>query len=249
MTGVLIVAPQAISLVSVGGTDPANLLTPSPKEVWTAPSTAAQAIDIDMGAAVSIDSFFLGHSNAAAAATWTISSATGLGTGLTTIKASGAMRAADSIGPSHHAFHRLAAPVTSRYFRLAVTQSGATPLYAGTLVLGKVFEKYRELGGGRQLVDTGVRQGQSDGGYGTGTGVTKAQFNFSFIDLTDAEVAQLWAIAKAIGLRKPCLVVEDAALASGQNEAIHYGVFERFEPYARQEANSTRWAFSHEEWA
>lgn len=249
MTGVLIIAPQAITQVSVGGTDPANLLTASPKEVWTALSTAAQAIDIDLGAVTTIDSFFLGHTNAASGATWTISSATGLGTGLTTIKASGAMRAADSIGPGHHAFHRLSAPVASRYFRLTVTQSGATPLYAGTLVLGKAFEKYREYGGGRQLVDTGVRQGQSDGGYGAGAGVTKAQFSFSFIDLTDAEVRELWAIAKAVGLRGPCLVVEDAALASGQNEAIHYGVFERFEPYARQEANSTRWAFSHEEWA
>lgn len=247
MSGVLIIAPSAIAALSGAGTGLTNLLTASPKEAWVA-NQFSLSIDIDMGAAVSVDSFFLGYSNATSAATWIIYSATGLGTGLTAIKAAGAMRAADSIGPGHHAFHRLATPVTSRYFRLTLTQTGASFLYAGTLVVGQAFEKYREMGGGRQMIDTGQRQALTDGGFGTGIGVTKPQFNFSFIDLSDAEVKQLWAVSAQVGLRKPVLVIEDAGLAIGQNEAIHYGVFARFEPYARSDPAATRWAFSHEEW-
>lgn len=247
MSGVLIVSPLTIAALSGAGTGLTNLLTASPKEAWVA-NQFSLSVDIDMGAAVSVDSFFLGHTNATSSATWIIYSATGLGTGLTQIKASAAMRAADSIGPGHHAFHRLATPVTSRYFRLTLTQTGASFLYAGILIVGQAFEKYRELGGGRLPVDTGPRQSLSDGGFGVGAGAFKAQFNFSFIDLTDTDVKQLWAIVGQVGLRKPVLVVEDAALAIGQNEAIHYGVFERFEPYARSDPAATRWAFSHEEW-
>lgn len=247
MSGVLIVAPMAVAALSGTGTGLTNLLTASPKEAWVA-NLFSLSIDIDMGAAVSVDSFYLGYTNATSSATWIIYSATGMGTGLTQIKAAGAMRASDSIGPGHHAFHRLAAPVSSRYFRITLTQTGAALLYAGSLIIGKAFEKYRELGGGRQPIDTGSRQSLSDGGFGTGAGAFKAQFNFSFVDLTDAEVKQLWAIVAQVGLRSPALVVEDAALAIGQNEAIHYGVFERFEPYARSDPAATRWSFSHEEW-
>ena len=249
MSGVLIVEPESISATAVSsGTGAANLLTRSPREVWVASSTAAQIIDIDLGIARPIDSFFLGATNADAAASWTISKATGLGAGLTAIKAAGAMRAADSMGPPHHAFHRLAEPVTSRYFRLSLAQGGADPLYVGRLIVGLAFEQWREFGGGRQPVDTGSRQSQSDGGFGTSDGVVKALFNWTFGDLTNTEINRLWGISARLGLRKPCVVVEDADLAEGQNEAIHYGVFARFQSYERREADWGRWVFSHEEW-
>ncbi|KAK0340202.1 hypothetical protein LTR94_031482, partial [Friedmanniomyces endolithicus] len=143
MSGVLIIKPLAIAATpTVTGTGQANLLSADPNEAWIAASTAAVTIDIDMGSAVTVDSFFLGYTNAGAAATWTIARATGLGTGLTTIKASGLMRAADSEGPRHHCFARLGAAVSSRYFRLTLTQAGTAPLYVGALVLGLAFEKY-----------------------------------------------------------------------------------------------------------
>jgi hypothetical protein len=249
MSGVLIVAPIVPALVvDDHGAATANLLTPDPKEIWLANTTSTVALDVDMGSAQAIDSFFLAYTNATVGATWALYSATGMGTGLTLIRAATAMRASDSLGPRHHAFVRLAAPVSSRYFRLVMTQSGPSPLQAGALVLGLAFEKYREYGGGRLPFDTGNRQDLISGGFGMGDGVTKAQFAFSFIDLSDDETVTLWALSRAAGLRKPIVVIEDADLVSGRNEAIHYGVFERFQPYERQEANSTRWAFSHIEW-
>lgn len=250
MSGVLIVKPLAIAATpTVTGTGAANLLTADPNEAWIASAVGTNGIDIDMGAAVTIDSFYLGYTNASSAATWIISRATGLGTGLTTIKATGPMRAADSEGPRHHAFHRLAAPVSSRYFRLSVTQTGAAPLYAGALVIGLAFEKHRERGGGRGLVDTGQRQDLPSGGFGIGDGVVKAQFNFSFIDLSGEELRRLWSIQKDRGLRRPVVVVEDADLTASMNDAIHYGTFDRFQPYEGTDADETRWTCSHIEWA
>lgn len=81
-----------------------------------------------------------------------------------------------------------------------------------------------------------------------GDGVVKAQFSFSFIDLTDAERNRLYSIKRDRGLRKPVLVVEDADLSAGQNEAIHYGVFERFQAYERTNPRKTRWAGSVLQW-
>ncbi len=248
MSGVLIIAPLKVAALAVtSGTGKDNLLTASPREVWAAGSTATQNIDIDMGTAVTVDSFFVGSTNAGAASAWTISTGTGLGTGLTVVKPSGAARAADSLGP-HHMFHRLSAPVTSRYFRITVSGQTGAALYAGNIVLGLAFEQFRELGGGRQPLDTGARQSQSDGGFGSGSGVVKALFNWTFIDLSEADIHRLWGIVRQVGLRSPCVVVEDAGLAVGQNEAIHYGVFEKFQPYERREVDETRWSFSHEEW-
>lgn len=249
MSGVLIIAPVQPATVPVAaGTGAGNLLTASPREIWVAPSSATVTIDVDMGAAVPVDSFFLGYTNADAGASWTLYSGTGLGAGLSVISGAAPLRASDSIGPRHHAFHRLAAPVVARYFRLSLTQSGGVALQAGVLILGKAFERHRELGGGRMPLDTGARQALNDGGFGVGSGVVKSVFSFSFIDLSDADLSELWAIAATVGLRRPVVVVEDADLALGRNEAIHYGVFERFQPYARQEPGTSRWAFSHEEW-
>lgn len=250
MSGVLIIKPLAIAAVpTVTGTGAANLRTADPNEAWVAASTASLTMDIDMGAAVEVDSFYLGYTNAAAAASWTIASGTGLGTGLVVIKAAGPMRAADSEGPRHHAFARLAAPVTSRYFRLTLAQSGGSPLYAGALVIGSAFEKHREYGAGRSVIDTGTRQDLPGGGFGMGDGAVKAQFAFSFIDVTEAEERKLWSIRKDRGLRKPLVVVEDADLANGLNDAIHYGVFDRFQPVEKVEADTLRWAGSILEWA
>lgn len=249
MSGVLIIKPEPIAALAVnGGSGLNNLATPDPKEVWVAPSTALYWIDVDLGQALAIDSFALAYTNASADAVWAIQSATGMGTGVATIANYRAMRASDSLGPRHHAFLRLAAPVTSRYFRILVDQGGATPIYAGALVVGRAFEKHRERGAGRMLIDTGTRNDLPGGGFNMGDGVVKTQFAFSFIDLTEAENAALFAIKRDRGLRRPVLVVEDADLAIGRNEAIHYGVFERFQAREDVDADVSRWAGSILEW-
>ncbi|WP_370171283.1 hypothetical protein [Sphingobium abikonense] len=250
MSGVLIIKPLAVVLApSLPGSGQANLLTADPNEAWIAPSTAAVTMDIDMGASVSIDSFYLGYTNAAASATWAIARATGLGTGLTSIRAAAPMRSADSEGPRHHCFARLPAPISSRYFRLTLTQAGTAPLYAGALVLGRAFEKHREYGAGRTPIDTSTREDLPGGGFAISEGVVKSQFAFSFVDLTEAETGQLWAIKKDRGVTRPVLVVEDVDLSSGLNDAIHYGVFERFQAYERLDPAATRWAGSVLDWA
>lgn len=248
MSGVLIIKPEAHGASPVAaGSGASNLLTFDPKEVWVAPSAEPVEIQIDMGGVVTIDSVFLGYTNAASAAFWTVSSNTAPGTGHVLLH-QGTMRAADSLGPRHHAFVRFA-PATSRYFSIAVYQNGPVPIYAGALVLGLAFEKHRERGVGRTLVDTGERQDLPGGGFNMGGGVVKAQFAFSFIDLTDAETFRLEQIKRSCGLRTPVVVVEDDELAIGQNEAIHYGVFERFQARESTDPDMSRWAGSVIEWA
>lgn len=250
MSGVLIVNPMAVAAVpAVAGSGAANLLTYDPNEAWIATSAASATIDVDMGVAVSADSFFIGHTNADQAATWTIETGATLGSGLAIVKAAGPMRAADSDGPRHHAFARLVAPVVSRFFRFTLNQAGASPLFAGTLIIGRAFEKHREYGPGRTIIDTGAREDLPGGGFGIGDGTVKAQFAWSFIDLTDVELQRLWSIKKDRGLRKPLLVVEDADLTVGLNDAIHYGVLERGQAYERADADISRWAGSIVEWA
>lgn len=249
MSGVLIVKPLPVAAVpTVTGTGAANLLTADPNEAWVAPSTATLTMDIDMGVAVTVDSFYLGYTNAGLDATWTIEKGTGLGAGLAVIKPSGPMRAADSEGPRHHLFARLAVPVTARYFRLTLAQAGGAALYVGALILGLAFEKHRELGGGRTPIDTGTRQDLPGGGFGIGDGVVKAAFSCSFVDLTDAELARLWSIARDRGTRKPVLLVEDAEVTAGLNDAIHYGTFDRFQAYEETDPDVARWACAHVEW-
>lgn len=250
MSGVLIIKPLAIAAPpTVNGSGQANLLTADPNEAWIAATTSSLTIDIDMGSAVTVDSFFLGYTNAAAAATWTIARANGLGSGVSTIRAASLMRAADSEGPRHHCFARLAVPVSSRYFRLTIVQGGTVPLFVGALVIGRAFEKNREYGADRMPIDTGAREDLPSGGFGIGDGVVKSQFSFSFTDLTEAERNQLWSIKKDRGLRLPVLVVEDADLTIGQNDAYHYGVFERFQASERITPRYRRWAGSVVDWA
>lgn len=250
MSGVLIIKPLAIAAVPiVTGTGQANLLSADPNEAWIAASSASLTIDVDMGSVVSIDSFYLGYTNASAAATWTIASGTELGSGLTTQKASTLMRAIDSEGPRHHCFARLDAPIAARYWRFTLVQSGGAPLYIGAMALGLAFEKFREYGDDRTTVDTGTREDLPGGGFGIGEGVVKSLFAFSFVDLTEAEANQLWSIKKDRGLTRPVVVVENTDLTTGMNDAIHYGVFERFQARGRVSPRYRRWAGSILDWA
>jgi hypothetical protein len=196
-----------------------------------------------------VDTFFLGFTNAAAGATWGIEKATGLGTGLTSIMPAGTlMRAADSLGPRHHALAFLPVPVNSRYFRITPTQAGVTPMQAGILMLAKAFVWPYEFGSGREPIDTSAVDELRDGGFGIGEGVVKARLEWTFVDLTAVMRRALWAITWGVGKSKPILVVEQTGETAGLNEEIHYGLFERFEPYQRQAPEMTRWALSMKEW-
>lgn len=245
---IAIAATPTIGGSAGAGTGAANLLTPSPREVYLAGAVGYSTIDIDLGAAQAVQGFWLGSTNATAAATWVIQKGTSLGGGLADIKADGAFRAADSLGPVHHGFAVLPAPVTSRYFRILVTQTGADPLLIGSLLVGNVFQAPYEFGGGRLPIDTSAIEELTDGGFGIGRGVVKSGYRWTFGDLTPAQRHGLWRLVYERGASAPTVVDEETGETDQRNEELHYGLFERFEPYARSSPGRTRWALSMREW-
>lgn len=255
MSNMLILRPASIAALSVSrGSGAANLLTADPKEVW-ADSTVNSAvnIDIDFGASVSIDTVFLGHIQApAAGASWTISGGAAAYT-TTTLKASGALRVPDAAGQApgmSHAFWTGTA-VAIRYLRLSLMQpAGNPPLQAGVVMAGKAFRPIwnREWGGGRRVIDMGTKTPLPSGGFATLTGGRKAAFSWTFGDLTDEEVDELYALLLDRGETSPVLVVEDPDATVGLRNRLHYGLFDRFEAYERQAVGKTRWSLGIEQW-
>lgn len=255
MGNILIVQPLAINAVAVSrGSGGANLATPDPKEVWldSAVSTAAN-LNIDFGSAKAFDTVLLGYvSPPAAGATWTLSWSNDAST-WTVFKASGALRAVDSASSSPartHAFWNGAAQ-TARYLRIAVTQpGGSAALSAGVVAAGKAFVPTynKEWGAGRRPIDTGTATALIGGGFANVPGARKMAYNWTFGDLTDAEVDALCELALAIGETSPVLVVEDPAATTGQRGRIHYGQFTGIKAYERRNPKQTRWDWAIEEW-
>jgi hypothetical protein len=250
---ILVLNPLAPSAVAASrGTSPLNLLTPDPKEVWqdAAPTGAAVQLDIDLGAVVDWDTIFLGFTNAAVAATWSASYGAASYT-TTNLFAATALRAADSIGPRHHAFYT--GPVKNgRFIRLNVTQpAGSAALFAGVVMVGTGMRPTwnRDWGPSRGLLDMSNRTRLLGGGFGIAKGARKTTLQWILGELTDAEVRAYWALAKKVGESDPIVVCEDPEAVAGMNEGLVYGLFDRFEPYERQDPDQTKWGLSVEEWA
>lgn len=243
----IILEPLPIAAIAGTGVGANYLLTPDPKEVWAGTYAGGHEIDIDLGALAAFDTIFLGFTNLPAAAEWYIYTATGPGTGLALIVPPRPARAADSLGPRHHCLARLAAPVEARYLRITVS-SNVAPV-AGVVAVGKAFQAPFEFGSGRTLIDTGAKEALIGGGFGLGDGVVKAQLRWSFVDLSPAKRRALWALTYRRGERKPIIVVEELGEDAGLGEEIHYGLFDRFQAYERDDPGQTRWALSMTEWA
>jgi hypothetical protein len=256
MSNMIIVKPLTPSAVTASGFSGAtNLLTPDPKEVAVLSGTGGQFIDIDLGATTSIDSFFLGFHTYPAGG-WVDTISGGAGSYTTTSFFSGTVgniRATSDVSspPRRHFFTRLPAPVSARYVRIAVNSlDGLSGYSIGVLAVGLAFQPTynREWGSGRSIIDTGVREPLLSGGFGIGEGVRKAGYRWTLGDLSDAEVATLYDLALDRGETRATLFVEDPDATTGLNERIHYGLFERFEPYERMNPSQTRWALSMQEW-
>lgn len=246
MAGLLILVPMAAQ-ITAPGTGVANLRTPSPREIWIAPGVGAQAIDIDLGAAASVDSFYLGATSARADAVWTIQSIAAVGGGVTATHVNAQpMRLAGNIRSRFPAFARLPAPVVGRYFRITVNQP-TTPMEIGVLAVGLAFEWPYAYGGGRTPIDTSRVVALQDGGFGVDGGVVKAMFQWRFVDLDDIALDKLWAIAEDRGESRTLIAVEGPA-SPPKATAVHYGLFRKFEAFEREVAAQTKWALSIEEW-
>lgn len=250
MGRLMIVEPLAFTTTGTAGVQPAALGTPDPKEVWAAPNAAGGAILIDLGQVRTVDTFFLGFSNANLNSEWSVQQTNSAFVDIGAVTVNLAMRSADAATARTHSLARLAAPVTGRYFKLYVNTKSELTLYAGVLVVGLsiVPEWDKEWGSGRRLIDTGAATALIGGGYGVQQGTRKPGYTFTLGDLTDAEVEKLWAMALRKGETNPVLVVEQYDATENRQEKIHYGLFQRFEPYERRNPNETKWAMEIHEW-
>ncbi len=226
----------------------ANFATPDPKEISTY-SAGGASIELDFGAAVTLDSFFFLVWNATLAATATVYTATAAGgTGLVQ-RVAGGFRAADAVALPQRVLFRFAA-VASRYWVVNVNNAGGAALQMGAVAAGLAFEASwdKEFGSGRRLIDTAKTQPLIGGGFGVQPGARKAAYSWTFGDLTDAEVEQLWGIAYRVGNSSPIIVQEQDGATVAANEKLHYGLFQRFEQWDRRDPNATKWSLEVEEW-
>lgn len=254
MTNLLIMAGAPIAALAVSRGDGAeDLLSYDPKEVWLDSAVGSAAhINIDFGIVRPIDTVFLGHVlPPAEGATWTI---TGGPAGYTdvTLKAAGALRAADRPGllpAMSHAFWTGDAAMI-RYLRLSVVQPAGAPLSAGTILAGSAFVPTwnKEWGSGRRVIDTGTATALPSGGFAMVDGARKGSYSFTLGDLTDEEVDWLYALQLDVGETRPVLVVEDPDATAGQLYRIHYGRFAGLRAYERRNPEQTRWEITVEDW-
>lgn len=255
MGSILILPPTPIAAIgSDRGSGAVNLLTRSPKEAFVDSADGSFVrINIDFGAAVPIDTVFLGFvSPPTAGAIWTITGGTS-GYSDFTIKGSSALRAVDSASSAPDQTHALwiGTQVTARYVRLLLQQpAGAGPLSAGIVMAGTAFRPgfSIEFGAGRRIIDTGTVAALPDGGFATVEGARKRAFEWTLGDLTRDETDALEELLLGFGETIPLLVVEDPDRTTGQRGRIHYGLFVGLKAYERANPAQTKWAFTFEEW-
>jgi hypothetical protein len=260
-TGFLqIIEPLAVSAITTSSmhATQANLLTPDPKEVWAPGGVGSQDLVLDLGSAQDVDSVFLGFTNAANV---TIAaraiSATGPAPsppGIVGQTAFTSIRAADAKSVRSSVLLKAAAPYNTRYVGVTVTANGVN-WSIGRLAAGLSFEASwdREWGSGRQLIDTARVTALAGGGFGVQPGARKAAYEWTFGDLTEAELEQLWGIAYRVGASSPIIVVEhDGAGAlqpsPARNERLHYGLFRKLDKFERRDPSATKWQLGIEEW-
>lgn len=257
MANMIVMLPHRPNAVSAagGGTGAANLLTPDPKEVYSdGGGGGARSIDLDLGSVRPVDVLFLGFLGGSDGTTFTSISATGGATSYTeTTLNVPQTQPAQSSSPAplrRHWFVLLPAPVSVRYIRVTVQTPTVATHTAGILAVGEAFRPIhnREWGGGRQIIDTGVKEPLFGGGFGIAKGAVKSRYRWTLGDLLSSEVERLYDLALNAGETRPVLVVEDPDPTSGLNERIHYGLFESLQAFERLNPEQTRWSFSLTEW-
>lgn len=255
MSRLTIVQPLPIaSVIASRGTGANNLSTFDPKEVWAdiTPDGFAATLSIDLGAARSIDTIFLGFLRPATDAIWAISGGVA-GPNEIVLQGAAAMRVLDLPGQDVRYDHALwTGPAqTARYLNIPVAQpGGAAALSIGVLVIGKAFaaELGQEWGDGRQPIDLGTATELPSGGFSVVEGARKLRYSWTFGDLSQAEADQLEQLSLALGTTAPGLVIEDADRTPGLRSRIHYGLFEAWKQFERRNRRQTRWEVGIRQW-
>lgn len=239
-----------IAAVTSGGGEASvqNLLTNDPKEIFQA-TAVNRGVYIDMGAVVTVDSFFAGFTNGDTGSVRPFTATNGAGAGAVALAPAAVIRAADCKTARSSRLIRLAAPVASRYFTMDFS-GNAVNWQIGAIGLGLAFEAEwdREWGSGRRPIDTGRSTALLGGGFGTQEGARKASYSWTFGDLTETELETLWGIFLRTGTTNPVIVNEVDGATVGANEKLHYGLFQRLDPFERREPNATKWGMEVEEW-
>jgi len=255
MARIAIVRPIAPVAISAGRE---RLLTPNPKEAYTSAAIGIGSgtnVGLDMGAAVSLDSFFLGFTDVPASTTLTVHTIAAMGGAVTALVADRPIAHSNLFSPRRHALAIAPAPVAARYWRLSLYNNTGAAIPAGftmgVLAVGKAFSPTwgHEWGAGRPYEDTGSAERLFGGGFGINDGVLASGYQWTFGDLSDAEREQLHAIVMDRRGTRSALVVEDPDPTDGLNERIHWGLFDRLEPFERVQAGLTRWNLKIRDWA
>lgn len=244
-----IICPLAIAelAVSSGAGSKDNLLTPSPREVWLSSAAASHIIDIDLGSVQSLDTAYIGGLSLGIGASWSIQTATGMGAGLGAATTVAVALAGAATAPYQSLIH-LPAPVATRYLRIIVTPAAPVELEVGIVAFGLSWEHAYAYGSGRPLIDTTRKTDLFDGGFGIDAGVIKSGFRWRFTDLSKVEADSLAALIRLVGIGKPVIVVEDMTALPPADAELHYGTFDKFEPWERANPVDTIWALSMTEW-
>lgn len=257
MSDMILVEPFALNFGGAAptygvsrGTDGANLIELDPREVFVDTGAAGTyTIDIDLGVATDWDTIALINITAAAGATWSITGGATYTT--TTYLAATAMRLLSEDGvviSSSPALFVSGATINGRYVRITITPGGAPTNSIGCLVIGRSWKPSmpREIGAGRQPLDTGSRSRLEGGGLATVSGVLTSGFKWVFGDLDDTDLAKLWGIFRRRRTTEPLVLVEDPAVATAEN--VHYCTLVDLEAYERRVATKSRWALTVEDW-
>lgn len=244
-----IVRPLPYSLAgssNMGTTN--NLLTPDPKETASVTAASAGALDIDLGAVFSLDTIFVGYASSNLGAL-TVTYGTTVPT-TSTLVTSLASQSSSLVVPDYHRPFVNTTPFSARYLRFSFASAAAKATF-GILAVGLSVPLTwgHEFGSGRPIEDTGNVDRLFGGGFGIQEGVRVGGFQWTFGDLSDAEVEALFAVAKDLGNTRSVLVVEDPTQSSGLNERVHWGLFDRLEPYERQVPGASRYGFKVRDWA
>ncbi|MBX9728365.1 MAG: hypothetical protein K2X31_05605 [Sphingopyxis sp.] len=248
MAGIAILWPLPIATVTVssGSETGAFLSTPSPREVWVSGHGSAHTIDLDLGASVAADLLYLGNTNLP------------VGTNLTLSRIEGADAIPEVAVPARLplstgnrcacVIQRPVGAPSARYFRIQIACPAPTTVQVANVCIGPSFRHAYAFSSGRQLIDTSRRADLLDGGFGVGAGVTKAAFKWRFVDLSHVAREDLWQRLRTYGVSVPIVVIESLEDGQPSEPSVHYGLFDRFEPWERANAVDTVWALSMVEW-
>lgn len=248
MIGMTLVEPLQIKAIQASGLAADNLLTPDPKEVWSAANTNSTNIFLDLGEDVDFDTLFLGFSNADDGATVRVFETDALaGSIINNISPTEDFRM-QSGGPRYHHYQTFDNMVTARYLRLLIGQgNSAVPINIGTIVVGKRLVLPYEYRSGRRPIDLSQITETISGGYGIDRRAIKSSFRFTLAGINDVDLQKLWALVSQVGQSGPLIGVEGHE-GDPRYDQLHYGLFGTLEPYEREDAQDTRWGLVINDW-